>query len=333
MNGTKGPVDLPNPASTLIEKQPWYPHDDMPSAVSAATLADFRRFIEAARSILAEAHDESSLPTGHTHPAPPQDEEDLLHKFQAFVATARPLATEAARKYLEWFEPHAARLLPVLGGDDLLQLAGYTGVENAYTRLLGWVLGDDNPSPLAAAVQRVWVSRLVPEATFSKPLKVHVELETSVGRPDVVMVSDELLVVVEAKTGTREHEAAQTGEQQTVAYERVPNDVPVSSKAPPVIVFLTVRGERAANGAAINTTYAELGVIVLEAIATVEASTEAKVPYRALAAHWLSHATPGFEMAEVARLGINRGSLDERQILDALPDLAAVERLIPRRGQ
>ncbi len=217
--------------------------------------------------------------------------------------------------------------------DDLILVAGHRHVENCYTRLVAWALGYKNPSPIAEAIQRRWLRRLLPLDRVPNPLRVIQQLQTDDGgTPDLALLGDDLVVVVEAKTRTAEHEAAQTGRPQTEAYlEATREALRVPADAPGWVIYLTMRGDEPANKAAVATTFVELALVILEALDGV--SAENAWPYRSLASHWLLHAAPGVSVSDVAALACAE-SLAEGELLRQLAQVARLERFVPtREGQ
>lgn len=304
-----------------------------------ANIEQFRTFVRDARRLLesdpraSEAHTPTTRPPSSVLPR--ADDGPPVEAFLAFIDTATPLATEAARRYLRWFMPHAERITRAVVEHDIILVAGYHNVENSYTRLLGWVLGYKNDSALATAVQRRLIARLRPALTPSQRLNVIVECSTKNGcTPDLVLVNDDLVVVIEAKTVTREHLAAQTDEPQTTAYMKaVRETLPVAESVQGLTVLLSIEGDEPADSDANAATFAEVALVILEAIDTVEASFDQKWPYRAIASHWLIHAMPGVDVRAISRAAADWGALDGRELLGKLPDIMRIERLAPSRGE
>lgn len=291
----------------------------------------FLKFVATARELLSQADDAKTSTHRQTRPPVPSgDEEALLDRWTTFLAAARPLATAAARAYLKWFEVDAVRVRRSLFSDDLILVAGHRHVENSYTRLAAWALGFENASPIAQAVQRRWLARLLPALVLSGSLRVIPQLQTDGGVPDLILVSDELLVVVEAKTLTTEHEAAQTGRHQTEAYLDATRDtLSIDANVAGAMVFLTMNGDVAVNEAAVTATFTELALVILEVLDDYP-SAEAAWPYRSLASHWLLHATPGVSITDVSALSAK--VVDDGALLRELPQILRLERLVPMRG-
>jgi hypothetical protein len=111
--------------------------------VNGATLEAFRSFAASARALTEQAGERPQQPQ-HPQGIAPADSEQLravVEQFRGFVDKATLLATEFAREYLKWFEPHAKRIRKLPPMPDLIDIAGYTRVENSYTRLAAWALG------------------------------------------------------------------------------------------------------------------------------------------------------------------------------------------------
>jgi hypothetical protein len=287
------------------------------TAMDGANIEQFQAFVRDARRVL-------------------ESEGPPVEAFRAFVAKAEPLATDAAREYLRWFAPHADRVARALVADDLIQVAGYHRAENSYTRLLGWSLGHGNDTPLAAAVQHALIALLRPGWAPAKPLAVLVERSTEYGTPDLVLHGDDLVVVIEAKTVTREHLAAQTGEKQTVAYGRLHRDGSPELGIRPGVkgftVLLSIERDEPADSNAEASTFAEVALCILDAIDRVEASFDQKWPYRAIASHWLIHAMPGVDVRALSKGLSGEGPLAGKDVLRHLSTVTSIERLVPVRG-
>ena len=148
--------------------------------------------------------------------------DETMSRFQAFIDAARSLLVEPLFDRLAALRPNLDRLRPWLLDDpahDLLQIAGVTHVENAYTDLMAWSLHPETHRESAIKRQRGWLSTLaIPEAsTIGKAVCPLVRPYTDDGNPDMVLRYERFVVVVEAKTGTLEH-TAPSGKLQSYAY-------------------------------------------------------------------------------------------------------------------
>jgi hypothetical protein len=181
--------------------------------------------------------------------------------FEEFVESAWPLVATEVRRRCSRSAGALASVVPWLlpDGWDLLRIAGFAFVEDAYTELLAWTLNPETHPPTALRRQNAWLSsfRFQPKPRAARAVTPITQLRTDGGIPDLVLRYDDFVLVVEAKTGTEEHETS-TGELQTLAYvPAVRRRLAVPDAVPLKVVFLTPDGRAAANPAAVSATYAD----------------------------------------------------------------------------
>ena len=256
--------------------------EDVPGlmlSVSSDTLDDFKAFADASQAVLA-AHEQHGP----------------IHEFKRFVRIARPLAAKELRADILRLRPKLDRVCRWMLPHDLLQVAGLSYVENAYTNLIGWAIYPNGDPKLALTCQKAWLSTLgIPQSKhMRKPSKPLTQLPTRSGRPDMVLDCREggFAVVVEAKTGSGEHLTPQE-QMQTVIYpEAVRRALALPESVPVYMVFLTPDGTPAENEEAVNTTYAWFVLAIALAVSRHTLTDPMKWMYSAILTHFLSAACP-----------------------------------------
>jgi hypothetical protein len=146
------------------------------------------------------------------------------------------------------------------------------------------------------------------------------------------------VLVVEAKTGSVEHETPDA-EMQTKAYPKhvrktlgLPADYLVK------VVFLTLEGDEAANEDAILITYLDVVRTLALTLQPDELSNELRWAYATIFTHFLAHATPeGVDVAEALRCAIDtkggsNKTLDTQMILSNIGGFGAVARLVQQEA-
>ncbi len=255
----------------------------------------FRTFTVEAHLLILQASEQSSKS--------PADQGlcRCVELLQKFVENARPLVTQSARKYLDWFEPHARRIRALPKIPDLVAIAGYTHVENSYTRLIAWALGKNNTSVIPQHLKRCWLRGLGIGFAIDEQYSIEEQVSlTNGGRPDLVLMGENSFVVVEVKTTSREHTVADTREMQTIHYPREIrrdrfNDRNVTGQ----VVLLSERGDVPKNEDAVATTFARFALSILEAIELAGVAEAEAYPYYVLASHWIGGASGDIDIRKV----------------------------------
>lgn len=283
----------------------------------------FRAFIEQARAI---RHNEPEPVATSWAPAIATPKEKTIADFRAFVAKAEPIVTSRAREALRRIAPDAQRVLPWLTKHDLIAIAGYSRAEESYTRLLQWALEAGGQAEIALRVQRALLEHLGIEHDLQAPLEVRIEVETEHGRPDLVLFDSSLLVVIEAKTDTQEHETP-NGLPQTVDYPNVGPalDIPNARVA---MVFLTPDRRRAANPEAKLLSFAEIAFVLANAMTMMAVDDDLRAGYRLLITHWLERGGPrGFDVAKALRSVPTWLDASDRELLRELGTIHRISEL------
>ncbi len=244
----------------------------------------FKRFMAAARPLLATVEHSS---TASRRGAPP------TASFRAFVERATPVATAHARALIRRLTPVGRTLRPWLVPHDLLEVAGYAYVETAYTSLLSWALFPPGRPDAALACQRAWASRVASGLVVHRAAEPYHQLWTEDGIPDLVLVYDDGVLVVEAKTKSAEH-GAPSGAPQTVAYAlAAPGALGVEHAHKTChLVYLTTDRSKPAYPQAVASTYAELAFALAAAGQTLAADDPLRPAYAMLITHFVRCAVP-----------------------------------------
>lgn len=272
-------------------------------AISRDSLEQFRDFVSKAREL---SNDRDAA-----------NDVDIA-QFELFVKRAQPLVTALAREYLKRFVPLAARLEPWLVSVDLLDIARCSMDEDRYTALLAWALTQDGS---ALACQNALLEAAGISTRIARPLTVTSWLRTEENTyPDLVLHDDQLLVVVEAKTLTQEHEAGQTGKMQTVAYlEASRAALQLPAHVAGHTVFLTVNGDAPQNPKAHPLTYAKLALAFADALEPDALPRDVRFAYSTLITNWVVQ-TSGFcnELAAALHKAKTWAEADDAQLLREL---------------
>lgn len=260
--------------------------------------------------------------------------------FRQFVALAVPLVVADIRGHLPAIARRAALAAHWLVRDDLLAVAGFGFVEDAYTELMAWALHPDTDPASAVDRQQAWLESVCLDNRICGELSCvpQPQFITDDGIPDLVLCYDHLTVVVEAKTGSAEH-AAPSGNPQTVAYPGAVRDrLKLSSEARVEVIFITPNRRLAANSEAKVTTYAEFALALAGVLDARALHPETRAAYAMLFTHLLTCATPTTTVP--VRALIQRVEAwsrapdweDDEQIWARRDDLlAAIEILSPER--
>ena len=286
----------------------------------------FRAFVDSARPLVA------------TRLAPALDDAQRSARFRAFVEAATPLATLHARTVIDRLAPIARTINPWIVAYDLLDVAGYAYVETAYTSLVAWALFPPGRPEVALAVQRRWAAEVAPAANVSGAARPDHQLITDDGIPDLVFVYDDSVIVVEAKTKTVEH-AAPSGRAQTFAYR----DSVIAHLGPEhawkrcEVIYLTPDGSAPANPAARSASYAQLAIVLADALDDLPATDALRQPYAMLITHLLMRSLPArvdavatFE--QIRRWHVAPRTANGSEILAALSALHVLGSLFPSKG-
>jgi hypothetical protein len=254
--------------------------------------------------------------------------------FQEFVGQSISLITKSVREEL----PRILSDLRVLEGwllppeYDLFRVTGISGSEDPYTELLSWALSPEAHPDYALTLQGSWLAKLgIQTGALSIPAKPETQVWTDDGVPDLVLRYDSFAVVVEAKTGTLEHETP-SGLPQTIAYpSAIRRYYGLSVDHPVHMVFLTPSRESAANDIAINATYAEFCVAIAKALEQFQCPDAMRFLFSQIVTHLTNYATPrGLNMDKI--FGAPRHTRDtdwkDKALLQYLDDLSVLRRVL-----
>ena len=283
--------------------------------MSETATKQFMEFVDAGRGLLAHEGD------------------DTVVMFREFVDQSIPEITRSIRRdlpeMLAKLRLLADWLLPI--EFDLLKVAGVAGSEDAYTELVRWALNPESHPPSALARQVQWLQALgVDTSRLTEPTVPETQIWTDDGIPDLVLRYEAFTVVVEAKTGTAEHDTP-LGRPQTLAYPgAIRRHYRLRDEHPIHMVFLTSDRRVAANKEAINTTYAEFCVCLVNGLEGVSRQETVRSIFALIVTHLINFAVP--REVDVNRLlaalphepGID---LDDGMVLAHLADLVALRRI------
>jgi hypothetical protein len=146
----------------------------------------------------------------------------------------------------------------------------------------------------------------------------------------LILEYDKFVVVLEAKTGSEEHEAP-SGILQTMAYpDAVRRAVHIDRSKPVYIVFITPDKSEAANPEAINTTFVEFALSLAAALETIPLPDDLRFAYAMLFTHFLTYAVPpGIDTRSVVQKmdGWVVGAADDTYLVSIMGEVSAVAKL------
>lgn len=211
----------------------------MDQAIQITTITRFREFINQANSVLSTEE----------NPMRPH-----IGKFRFFLAEAEPIVIHQIRNTLQAHRGRLKNLNGVLLENtcDILAAAGISGDENRYTKLMAWMLWPEGKPELALRFQKAWLQALGQHKIarrLKKAVKPETQKPTKNGCLDMVIDfrQPNFVLIVEAKTGTEEHETP-SGEMQTKAYPAaLRRSLNLRYNHPIKVVFITSDGRKAAN--------------------------------------------------------------------------------------
>lgn len=282
--------------------------------VTAETIAQFNAFIKSARNL---------LPSCKTNT-------DAIPEFSSFIEKAKPIVVQSIREILQahrdllktitrWLVPESS---------DILAVAGLSGAEDPYTKLIAWMLWPEGRPDLALCLQKAWIEALgLPEIAMQlkKAVEPQPQFKTQDGRPDMVMHFQQpaFVLIVEAKTGTEEHETPESDSQTQAYADAVLKTLKLPEDYNKKMVFLTRDGMEAADPNAINTTYGVLVTAIAGNLSRDQIDEDLRWAYSIVLTHFLTHAVgDGTVQTSAMRLlknfELDPGALSDEQILKNL---------------
>ena len=240
-------------------------------------IGQFRQFIELSEAL---------LPTLR----PPTPESDFLR----FIHEATPLILEPIRGSLKEVGSKVALMRRWLVSHDVLRIAGFNYAEDPYTELMAWALHPDTHPESAFLRQRAWLSSFPfgTDISFEQAARPQTQFCTDDGIPDLILEYETFVVIVEAKTGSEEHQTP-SGIMQTIAY---PDSVKRALKIPEsktvYTVFITPDRRKAVNREAFNTTFVEFSLVLASHLDTVDLPGDLRSAYAMLFTHFITCAIP-----------------------------------------
>jgi hypothetical protein len=220
-------------------------------------VTEFLRFVERAKVI-----------TRASAAAPPEENSLSLGVFKNFISAARPLVVDHVRHVLDPLVARAHLLSRWLVNHDLLAIGGFSFAENAYTELMNWALSPETHPPSAYERQRAWLQSLgIDEAIMGgKACQPSTQQGTDDGIPDLLLEYENGIVIVEAKTGTDEHETP-SGTPQTISYVGAMRRLRGLDQSVPIeVVLICPELREPANPTARATTFARFSLTLAETL-------------------------------------------------------------------
>lgn len=258
------------------------------------TVEAFRIFLQKAKEL---------LPT-ITTPSQ-QRQSPSLDDFRGFLVQARALVLQDWPTNRPTVQFLLQKLQPYVLDEhqDLLQVAGLSFVENAYTNLLAWCLDPATHPATGLTRQRSWLELLGIQEGIHHPSTPMLQVRTDDGIPDLVLVYPTFFLVLEAKTGTAEHASPVSGRMQTFSYlESVRRKLGIDPTKAGIMIFLTPDGRDAANPEAVTTTFLDMVWAIARCLTPQELGEPIATLMRLIFTHWLAWATPwNLEIANVVR--------------------------------
>lgn len=262
------------------------------------------------------------------------DDADLTPGFNDFIRDASPLVLATALDYARRAHRPMREISRWITPYDLLSVAGISFVEDAYTELIRWAIDPSTHPPSALRRQLGWLSKLTSSDVVSgitEACSPCTQVVTSDGIPDLVLNYGHLLVIVEAKTGTDEHDAPQSGIPQTVAYpEAIRQKYGLSSATRVLVVYLTPDGRPAANPEAMQSTYATFVSALAQALDGVDLPDELRQSLRILFTHLLQNAVDSnLEVARGIQILGGARPMEAEEVRIHLPLITGLMRALP----
>lgn len=212
-----------------------------------------------------------------------------IEQFSTFIDFSIPLIIDPIKKEISFLKNHVSLIKQWHIPFDILDIANLTKIEDSYTNIIAWALDPTTHQPSALIRQKTWLNSLGISYDFDKPCKPETFVYTTDGIPDLVLEYANSIIIIEAKTESREH-TTPSGLPQTKAYlEAIKKDNP-SKKV--IVVFLTIDGHHAQNKEAINTTYFHFACSLAEALRNIELSTDLKWAFSTIITHFINNLTP-----------------------------------------
>jgi len=210
-------------------------------------------------------------------------------EFKQFIEASIPLIIEPIKNDISLLKDHVSLINKWHTPVDILDIADVTRIEDSYTKIIAWALAPETHLPSALVRQKTWLDSLGISYVIDQPCKPETFVYTDDGIPDLMLTYDKFIVIVEAKTDSREHKAP-SGEPQTKAYVEVIKKSNPTKKI--IMVFLTIDEHSAQNIEATNTTYFHFACLLAEALSSIELPTDLKWAYSTVITHFINKLTP-----------------------------------------
>lgn len=217
-----------------------------------------------------------------------------IRQYSEFTNKAKDIFLNQIQSLLPDIGPILTMVHPWLVSTDILSTAGIVYNENAYIKLIAWVLDPRTHLVSASIRQRAWLESIIPVSIeLIEPVIPVLQFSTDDGVPDLVLRYNSFIVVIEAKTGSEEHSTPLTGLPQTVAYPAaVLRKYGLAKDFPVYIAFITPDGRKSANLDAINTTYVEFCCAIMKNLKIDVLPDELQFTFSLIFTHFLTCAIP-----------------------------------------
>jgi len=206
--------------------------------------------------------------------------------FKKFIRHALRTAIARVKHHLPAIVECATITPNWLFNDDLLDVAGLSFVEDAYTELMAWALHPDTHPPSAARRQQEWLKSLGLEQGIcgKDPCVPQTQVITEDGIPDLILHFPKLVIIVEAKTSSNEH-LTPSGEMQTISYAQV---VRKMFEIDALTVFITPDRRMAANSQAKLSTFTEFAMFLAKTMKAEDLPQDTRAAFAMLITHFIS---------------------------------------------
>ena len=262
-------------------------------AVTPETISRFNNFLKQASALT-----ETQEPRAQVSPSTRDNIRRSASDFESFIARAKPIVVKQVRDQLrlhrEQLETVHRLVLP--RSCDILHVAGLSGREDPYTYLIAWMLWPEDPD-LALRIQKAWLNKIgltEDSEKLNQPVEPMPQFVTSDCRPDIVIHFRELsfVLIVEAKTGTKEHISSDENYQTEVYARKVRGRLKLDPNYRAEVVFLTLDREPAENEDAWPATYQDF-VAAVAASLDNSVNDSLRAAFSTVITHFLTHAMPG----------------------------------------
>ncbi|MCI0445755.1 hypothetical protein L0152_21390 [bacterium] len=257
--------------------------------VSKENLTLFNEFIEQAKLLLEKERETKGAMRSRT------ELNHTMNSFDHLISVARPIVIREIRNALKVNRAKITKvsrwLIPL--SCDILSASGVSRIEDCYIQLIGWLFWPQGYPPIALRLQKAWLSALGrPDiaAKLKNPAKPKTQIVTEDGRADLLLhfKKPDFLLIVEAKTGSKEHRIP-SRKWQTEGYPiAVRRKLGLPLSYPGMMVFLTPTGVAPESSEAKVTTYETIVSTIAQTLSPDDVTPELKAAFSTVITHLLS---------------------------------------------